>query len=216
LASVEANSESISESVSRAEPQLHRPLVNNKIKRRQDSTQVLLKNDKKTNLVTIENTAVRSATPAIIQYFRACSPRLVTVFLLLYIFSFITQVLSNFWLSGLSNRPQMYQETRSKLLNYGLFFLLSFFSCLFVLFADFLFVQMFVHASKHLHDGMLSSLLKCNLRFFESTPVGRVINRFSKDIETLESKIPEAFKNSIRNGFQVIKLEIIFLFYCKS
>jgi len=42
--------------------------------------------------------------------------------------------------------------------------------------------------------------LHSNLHSFETTPVGRVLNRFSKDIETMEITIPEAFKNPNRNG----------------
>lgn len=77
---------------------------------------------------------------------------------------------------------------------------------MFVFFADFLYLWMFIKASQNLHQTMLKSILKCNIKFFESTPVGRIINRFSKDIEVLETKIPEAFKNAIRNGFQVITI----------
>jgi len=192
LASVEADCDAV-ESMSRAEPRAVLALR----KRSCHPPAADL-----AGLVAKESTASRSAAPAVLQYFRACNLRLVAVFVLLYLLSFVAQVLSNFWLSDLSNSPERSANTRAKLLNYGLFFLLSFLSVLFVFCADFLFVWMFVSASQHLHDALLSSLLRCNLRFFESTPVGRVLNRFSKDIETVESKIPEAFKNSIRNGFQ--------------
>ena len=40
--------------------------------------------------------------------------------------------------------------------------------------------------------------------FFESTPIGRIINRFSKDIEAVETIIPYAYKMLLRMGFSVI------------
>ena len=84
--------------------------------------------------------------------------------------------------------------------------LIQFHIGIFVFFADFLYLWMFIKASQNLHQTMLKSILRCNIKFFESTPVGRIMNRFSKDIEVLETKIPEAFKNAIRNGFQVITI----------
>jgi ATP-binding cassette subfamily C (CFTR/MRP) protein 1 len=48
---------------------------------------------------------------------------------------------------------------------------------------------------------MFNSILKSKMRFFESTPVGRIINRFSKDIEAIESMIPSAYNLFMRNLF---------------
>lgn len=82
---------------------------------------------------------------------------------------------------------------------------------MFICFADFLFVYMYVRASKNLHNKMLSSILRCNMQFFESTPIGRIINRFSKDIEFTETKIPESFKSSIRLAFNVFSVIAVVL-----
>ena len=46
---------------------------------------------------------------------------------------------------------------------------------------------MFIRATRVLHDKLLYSVLRGNLRFFESTPIGRIVNRFTKDIEATES-----------------------------
>jgi ABC-type multidrug transport system fused ATPase/permease subunit len=42
------------------------------------------------------------------------------------------------------------------------------------------------------------------MRFFESTPVGRILNRFNKDIEYTEFKIPDTLKNVLRSSFSVL------------
>ncbi len=44
---------------------------------------------------------------------------------------------------------------------------------------------------------ILFSILRCGMSFFESTPVGRIVNRFNKDLETIEVKLPTYFKQSI-------------------
>ncbi|KAF8975245.1 Canalicular multispecific organic anion transporter 2, partial [Entomortierella lignicola] len=48
-----------------------------------------------------------------------------------------------------------------------------------------------IHASKVLYDRLLSRILRVPLSFFGVTPMGRIINRFSSDINTIDSNIPE-------------------------
>ena len=51
------------------------------------------------------------------------------------------------------------------------------FKGLFSLFFEISFISSFIMASKYLHDLMLTAVLKSKIQFFESTPVGRILNR---------------------------------------
>ncbi|KAJ1931520.1 Transporter of the ATP-binding cassette (ABC), partial [Linderina macrospora] len=44
-------------------------------------------------------------------------------------------------------------------------------------------------ASKELHEELLHTILRAPVRFFDITPVGRLINRFSKDMETIDQSL---------------------------
>ncbi|KAJ2163175.1 Transporter of the ATP-binding cassette (ABC) [Coemansia sp. RSA 552] len=44
-------------------------------------------------------------------------------------------------------------------------------------------------ASKALHEQLLHTVLRAPVRFFDTTPVGRLINRFSKDMETIDQNL---------------------------
>ncbi|KAI8324897.1 hypothetical protein GQ54DRAFT_255639 [Martensiomyces pterosporus] len=44
-------------------------------------------------------------------------------------------------------------------------------------------------ASKTLHERLLHTVLRAPVRFFDTTPVGRLINRFSKDMETIDQSL---------------------------
>ena len=46
-----------------------------------------------------------------------------------------------------------------------------------------------IMASKTLHEGLLSNMMKCPMSFFDTTPLGRIINRFSKDIDTMDAEL---------------------------
>jgi ABC-type multidrug transport system fused ATPase/permease subunit len=44
-------------------------------------------------------------------------------------------------------------------------------------------------AAVTIHDRLLGTVLKSTVRFFDTTPLGRIINRFSKDIETIDGSL---------------------------
>ncbi|XP_031698824.1 canalicular multispecific organic anion transporter 2 isoform X1 [Anarrhichthys ocellatus] len=48
-----------------------------------------------------------------------------------------------------------------------------------------------LRAAKLMHHNMLQGVLRAPQAFFESTPTGRLLNRFSKDVDTIDSHIPD-------------------------
>ena len=71
--------------------------------------------------------------------------------------------------------------------------LITFVSALFVLFRGFNFYYIALHASKRLHNKMLRRLVHTPVRFFDTNPSGRVLNRFSKDVGFMDEQLPQAF-----------------------
>ncbi|XP_041046050.1 ATP-binding cassette sub-family C member 9-like [Carcharodon carcharias] len=61
---------------------------------------------------------------------------------------------------------------------------------LFALFSSFAHVISGIRASKYLFTNMLQNVTTLPLRFFETTPVGRILNRFSSDFKTIDDQIP--------------------------
>ncbi|KAI8381242.1 P-loop containing nucleoside triphosphate hydrolase protein [Radiomyces spectabilis] len=46
-----------------------------------------------------------------------------------------------------------------------------------------------LRASKRIHSQLLDQILHAKVRFFDTTPVGRIVNRFSSDLETIDQAI---------------------------
>jgi ABC-type multidrug transport system fused ATPase/permease subunit len=52
-------------------------------------------------------------------------------------------------------------------------------------------------AGKVLHDRMLKSVLSSPIRFFDSTPVGRILNRFSRDVDSTDRHVAWSFEQTV-------------------
>ena len=50
-------------------------------------------------------------------------------------------------------------------------------------------VTCLVRASRTLHNSLLSNILKVSLSFFDTTPKGRILNRFTKDVDALDDQM---------------------------
>ena len=52
-------------------------------------------------------------------------------------------------------------------------------------------------ASNKFHDKMLKSVLWAPMSFFDTNPKGRIINRFAKDLDYMDKKIPKSYADII-------------------
>ncbi|KAF5097875.1 hypothetical protein D0Z00_002248 [Geotrichum galactomycetum] len=66
-----------------------------------------------------------------------------------------------------------------------------------------------IKASKDIFDQMLDSVLQAKLRFFDSTPIGRIMNRFSKDIESIDQELAPYANGTINCLLTVIAITVL-------
>ncbi|KAG8558237.1 hypothetical protein GDO81_016925 [Engystomops pustulosus] len=66
-------------------------------------------------------------------------------------------------------------------------------------------------ASRYLHMDLLHNVLRFPMSFFERTPSGNLVNRFSKEIDTIDSMIPQIIKMFMGSLFNVIGACIVIL-----
>lgn len=59
-------------------------------------------------------------------------------------------------------------------------------------------------ASRSHHDGLLRSVMRAPATFFDQTPTGRVLNRFAKDIDSIDTVLPNVLENFLTVGIIVL------------
>ena len=66
-------------------------------------------------------------------------------------------------------------------------------------------------ASSNMHHKMLQRIMKCPLSFFDTTPLGRIMNRFSTDISVCDSMLPESINDLISLSLDFIGNTIVIM-----
>ncbi|XP_046426049.1 ATP-binding cassette sub-family C member 4-like isoform X3 [Neodiprion fabricii] len=61
-----------------------------------------------------------------------------------------------------------------------------------VVLSNILFVRISMNASRNIHNAMFSNILEATMRFFNTNPSGRILNRFSKDVGAMDEMLPRA------------------------
>lgn len=68
-------------------------------------------------------------------------------------------------------------------------------------------------ASLTLHQLALKRVLRSPIRFFDTTPAGRILNRFSKDLDLMDSNLPEEL-NNLMFAASVILSTLVITYIC--
>ena len=150
-----------------------------------------------------------------VDYIKKCGISVTIIFFIFLTLSIVGLAASSFWLSVWSNDSLDFKKSQElKEYRLSVYLALGVLQCkilkinefpiqfynkfyckgILLTIANYFQVIMFIKGATYLHNKLLNSILRSTMHFFESTPIGRIINRFSKDVEATESYIPDSFK----------------------
>ncbi|KAJ5461400.1 ABC transporter 7 [Penicillium daleae] len=66
-----------------------------------------------------------------------------------------------------------------------------------------------LHASWKIHDNLLRAVMHAKFRFFDSTPLGQMMNRFSKDVESVDQEVAPVAIGMLHSLASVIMIVIL-------
>ncbi|KAI9441690.1 ATP-binding cassette transporter [Lactarius indigo] len=162
-------------------------------------------------LVEEETRAVgRISRPVWETYFKACGRNPYwLMFAVSFLFAAATPVAENGWLSYWSGASQGDRVPRSPMFYIGIYaavsipdsrvYLISF-TCPQITGVD----TGSIHASIVLYKKLLETVLFANIRFHDTVSRGRLLNRFGKDFEGIDSSLSDNFGRSTVNGLSVM------------
>ncbi|XP_028989330.1 ATP-binding cassette sub-family C member 3 isoform X3 [Betta splendens] len=132
----------------------------------------------------------RVKTKVYLEYVKAVGPLLSAVICLLYGCQSAAAIGANVWLSEWTNDASRNQTQQNVHMRVGVYAALGIAQGILVMVSSFTLAMGNISAAKKLHHNLLTNKLHTPQSFFDTTPIGRIINRFSKDIYVIDEALP--------------------------
>uniref|UniRef100_A0A8L8KJ65 ABC-type glutathione-S-conjugate transporter n=1 Tax=Heligmosomoides polygyrus TaxID=6339 RepID=A0A8L8KJ65_HELPZ len=175
------------------------------------------KNSQKSRLVEKEAVETGKVKWSVyLTYIKAIGLVIAVLFIAVYILSSVLGVASNLWLAKWSDDAQMIQSTSNGSsyetnMRLAIYAALGVGQALFVCAASIVMALGMVGASRILHEGILKNILHSPMLFFDTTPLGRILNRFGKDMEAIDTTLPGSIRSMLMTVFNVIATLVVII-----
>ena len=74
----------------------------------------------------------------------------------------------------------------------------------------YLFTKVTLSASNYLHEKVFQKVLKSPMAFFDSQPIGRILNIFTRDMDEIDSQVPQALDGFLQR-LMIVLFNIIII-----
>uniref|UniRef100_A0A4W6BTC4 ATP-binding cassette, sub-family C (CFTR/MRP), member 3 n=1 Tax=Lates calcarifer TaxID=8187 RepID=A0A4W6BTC4_LATCA len=125
-----------------------------------------------------------------LEYAKAVGPLLSVLICFLYGCQSAAAIGANIWLSQWTNDASRNQTKENVHMRVGVYAALGIAQGILVMISSFTLAMGNIGAARKLHYNLLTNKLHTPQSFFDTTPIGRVINRFSKDIYVIDEALP--------------------------
>lgn len=144
-----------------------------------------------TTLIDKEEAKIGSVSFRVyLQYFKSIGLVVFVTTLLLLTANEAFAVLANLWLTRWSSDPDNVDvDVRNRYL--GIYSGLGGGQAVCLFAGSMMFALGALTAAKRLHNNLLSKVLRLPMAFFDTTPLGRILNRFSKDVDTVDTVLSD-------------------------
>ncbi|XP_037086606.1 multidrug resistance-associated protein 1-like isoform X1 [Pollicipes pollicipes] len=130
-------------------------------------------------------------------YMKAVGVVLALMTFMLYIAAQACSVGSNIWLSSWTEDAAAANDTHKRNVYLGVYGALGFGQAVFSVLAAFSLYTCLLGGAQLLHSILMSNVIRMPMSFFDTTPLGRTINRFSKDVDVLDNTMPMVVRGFI-------------------
>ncbi|KFQ72303.1 Canalicular multispecific organic anion transporter 2, partial [Phaethon lepturus] len=145
------------------------------------------------------------------QYVKAVSPVISLVICFLYCCQNAAAIGANVWLSDWTNEPVIDGTQHNTAMRIGVYAALGLLQGLIVLICSFTLAMGGISAARTLHAALLENKFHTPQSFYDTTPTGRIINRFSKDIYVIDEVIPPTILMFLGTFFTSLSTMIVII-----
>lgn len=136
-----------------------------------------------------------------------------TLIFVLFAFSQGTRVLADLWMGYWAEEEQGISSHNYSSEFYRVYFIVLTWGTVFACFMrSLIFVGVCLGSSYNLHHQLLINVFNAPINnYFDVTPMGRILNRFTKDFDNLDALLPDFFHQTLQNVFNVVAIVIVCL-----
>ncbi|NXL78506.1 MRP3 protein, partial [Leptocoma aspasia] len=145
------------------------------------------------------------------QYMKAVGPVISLVICFLYCCQNAAAIGANVWLSDWTNEPVVNGTQHNTAMRIGVYAALGLLQGLIVLICSFTLAMGGINAARTLHAVLLENKFHTPQSFYDTTPTGRIINRFSKDIYVIDEVIPPTILMFLGTFFTSLSTMIVII-----
>ncbi|XP_012434034.5 ATP-binding cassette sub-family C member 3 isoform X1 [Taeniopygia guttata] len=145
------------------------------------------------------------------QYMKAVGPVISLVICFLYCCQNAAAIGANVWLSDWTNEPVVNGTQHNTAMRIGVYAALGLLQGLIVLICSFTLALGGINAARTLHAALLENKFHTPQSFYDTTPTGRIINRFSKDIYIIDEVIPPTILMFLGTFFTSLSTMIVII-----
>jgi ATP-binding cassette subfamily C (CFTR/MRP) protein 1 len=176
--------------------------------RKEDIPLVEIAAPKGGDLMTKEESQTGSVSYKVyLRYFASIGVVFGSMSILLNAASQTFSILSSFWLTQWSSDNSTDPGTRDMYMAvYGAYGVAQ---ALAVMGTSIILAIACLNASRDLHNSLLHRMFRYPMSFFDTTPIGRVLNRFSKDVDTCDNTLPASMRFWLLMFFNVVGVFVV-------
>ncbi|CEP22757.1 BPT1 [Cyberlindnera jadinii] len=150
--------------------------------------------NKKSGQIAEESAEGRVSFRVYNEYIRACGYSGFIGFLFLMVLSTVFSIAANNWLKSWSEDNAKNGANKNVWMYVGIYAFFGVGSSVLTFFRSIvMWLFCALKGSSMLHDRMALSVIRSPMSFFETTPTGRILNRFSSDVNRIDESLPRSF-----------------------
>uniref|UniRef100_A0A6I8P857 ABC-type glutathione-S-conjugate transporter n=1 Tax=Ornithorhynchus anatinus TaxID=9258 RepID=A0A6I8P857_ORNAN len=146
-----------------------------------------------------------------LQYARAVGIWLSALVCFLYLGQNAASIGANIWLSDWTDEPVVNGSQSNTRLRVGVYASLGLLQGLLVMMSSLTLALGGIRAARTLHAQLLANKMRTPQAFYDTTPLGRIINRFSKDVYVIDEVIPPTVLMFLGTFFSSVSTVVIIM-----